>query len=582
MADIEPPGALYSRLNKVTLLALLGLAVVFSFREISVSDLGFHLRAGEWMLEHLKFPEKDLFTYTAAMNDYVDMDWLYQVQVALTKKLSGEFGLVLVSALLVAGGFAVALVRCHRERPIRETAYWQVTTFLAILAAAALFGTSPHAFSSLFLSLTILILEESSERGTRSLVFLPIVSLLWTNTHSAFILGWIVIASYVIGVAWRDKKIWTPLTAYGLLSILISFASPYGLKGVELPFQQLQFLQAHRSFAGALAENRSPLELEGYLVNGRFALLQPLLGFHLFAVVSGAAFISSLRRIQLHQFIIFLLLGYVALLGVKNAYYLNDRSNNRFGFRYNEHSQPTEAAEFLRRNKLEGRILNQFTLGGFLIGAIPQRVFIDGRNEVMGDRLSAEYSILWNGIDKNPLLEKYNPEIVIVPHQSEFLWVHYMRKDTLWRLVHFDELAAIYLKKGYADSVPSIPAGDRLGGYQPVQGSRIDSVLKRSDASTISLFSFRERYFPQKEVGLSTFCYYDDAFDAGIQYGLNALLLSTVPCPEVYYNLGHNFFENKDFNRAAYCYERFLRTNDDPLARERLLRIRSLQPASVK
>jgi len=214
--------------------------------------------------------------------------------------------------------------------------------------------------------------------------------------------------------------------------------------------------------------------------------------------------------------------GYQAI--VTNAYYLNDRSNNRFGFRYNEHSQPTEAAEFLRRNKLEGRILNQFTLGGFLIGAIPQRVFIDGRNEVMGDRLFAEYSILWGGIDKKPLLDKYNPEIVIIPHQTEFLWVHYMRKDTLWRLVHFDELAAIYLKKGYADSVASIDASDRPRGYQQLQGSRIDSVLRRSDAPAISLLSYRERYFPQKEVGLSTFCYYDDAFEAGIQYGLNALL----------------------------------------------------------
>ncbi len=639
MADVKPLGPLYSRLSKVALLALV---LAFSFREISVSDLGFHLRAGEWMLGHLKFPEKDLFTYTASMNDYIDMDWLYQVQVALTKRLSGELGLVLVNALLVAACFAVALFRCQRERPIRETAYWHPTTFLAILATAVLFGTSPHVFSWLFLGLTLLILEESSERGTRSLVFLPIVSLLWTNTHTAFILGWIVIASYILGVAWRDKKIWTPLTAYGVLSILISLASPYGFRGVVLPFQQLQFLQAHRAFAGALAENRWPLDLEGYLVNGRFVLLQPLLGFHLFAIVSGAVFISSLRRIQLHRFIVFLLLGYVALLGVKNigyfvfavfpwtigslqpsgtgrrgwarllpglsralvqtalavvtilaslsliqaivtdAYYLNNRSSDRFGFRYNEHLLPAQAAEFLRRNKLEGKILNQFTLGGFLIGAIPQRVFIDGRNEVMGDRLFAEYSIFWNGIDKKPLLEKYNPDIVIVPHQSEFLWIHYMRKDTLWRLVHFDEMAAIYLKKGYADSVPSVAAGDRLGGYQQVPQSGIDTVLRRSDAPTISLLSFRELYFPQKEVGLSTFCYYDDAFDAGIQYGLNALLLSTVPCPEVYYNLGHNFFENKDFNRAAYCYERFLRTNDDQLARERLLRIRSLQPASVK
>jgi hypothetical protein len=52
-------------------------------------------------------------------------------------------------------------------------------------------------------------------------------------------------------------------------------------------------------------------------------------------------------------------------------------------------------------------------------------------------------------------------------------------------------------------------------------------------------------------------------------------LSSNEEWPELYYNLGHIFFEMKDFKRALYCYQRYLETKKDSLAYERVALIQS-------
>lgn len=207
--------------------------------------------------------------------------------------------------------------------------------------------------------------------------------------------------------------------------------------------------------------------------------------------------------------------------------------------------------------------------------ALPQKVFIDGRNEVMGEEFFGEYYTHWSLIDKRPMLNKYHPDIVILPYQNDFLWVHFFNQDTSWRLAYVDELSAVYLRNGYAPSVPRLDSMSYTHNVQPIPDALIDSVLRRPDPSGSVPLSIREQYFPQREIGLSTFCYYDDRFDAAIQIGLDGLRRSTVPCPEMYYNLGNYFWEKKDYSHAAYCYERMLRTNEEPLAGSRLAQIRA-------
>ena len=634
-----------SKLNKLTAFVLFILAIIFSFRQVYSPDIGFHLKAGEWILENLKFPSKDMFTYTASMNDYIDMYWLYQVVVAVINKLAGEFGLVVSKAMLVAASFLLLLIRINRKRSLAATSYWQVLFFLAVWAVAFQFETRPHSFSWIYLNFIFLILEDYYDRGINRLVFLPLVMLLWVNTHTVFILGWIVIGCYVVGFALRERSVKTPLIAFALLSLGVCFINPYFARGVALPFNQFQFLQTHSTFKEVIAEYTTPMSLEGYDIHGRFVLLQPLFPFHIAFALSIIAFLRRFKRIQLHEVLIFGLFLYLVISGVKNigyfifavipmtidgfqrsasadqtileqrtligyvrrvieachsqkiqtafsaiticvsillmmaivtnTYYFNFRSNDRFGFQYNQYSLPVQTANFLHDRGLDGKILNHFNVGGYLIHTIPQKVFIDGRNEVIGEKLFWEYSMLWHAVDKQPILNKYQPEIIMFPHQDEFLWVHYLKGDSAWRLVDLDEVAAIYVRAGYANNIPAVDSTISSKEYENIADSQIDTILRTNYQSTFPLFSFRKNYFPQREIALSTFCYYNDWFDAAIQIGLNGLARSTVACSEMYYNLGHYFFEKKEYERSAYCYQRFLETNSDQLARARLSLIRS-------
>jgi|GEM_PF-1134443 len=643
---LVPTGSrFYDATNRIAAFVLLALAVVFSFCEIYSEDLGFHLRAGEWILQNLKFPGKDVFTYTASTHDYVDMYWLYQVVLSIINTFGGEFGLVASNALLIAASFLIVLIRIGRQRKLADTSNWQFLLLIAVMAIAFQFGIRPHVLSWIFLNVLLLVLDDFSRGRGNQLYLLPVVMVLWTNTHTLFILGWIVVGSYAVGMAWREKKLWTPVTKYALLSIAVSFVNPYFAKGVWMPFYQFQFLQRYNVFKSVITEYVSPLNVSSYFYNGHFYLFQPLLGFHIFFVLSAVSFLRRLRRITLQDLLIYGFFLYIGINAVKNigyfvfavlpatveglqsvgtlpgdavpgnffvrwaksvwawwnsarpqavvniltvgaaivlslaivtdAYYINFRSNYRFGYHFNNYIVPTKAASFLRENKLDARIVNHFSFGGFLIYAIPQQVFIDGRNEVMGESLVTAYFRYWVPVDKKPLLDEYNPKIVIFPYQNAFLWVHYFTKDTTWRLSYVDELAAVYLKNGYAENILSFNTKDLLTGYERIDTSRIDSILRRPYPTAPSFYLLKKWYFPQKEIELSTFYYYDDDFYAAIQIGLNGLLRSNVPCPEAYYNLGHYFFQVKDYARAAYCYQRFLETNFDDLASDRLTEMRS-------
>jgi hypothetical protein len=409
------------------------------------------------------------------------------------------------------------------------------------------------------------------------------------------------------------------------------------MKGVLLPLQQFQLLQNHNVFKNAISELVSPLSTDSYFMNGRFVLIQPLIWFHLFLIVTVFSFVRRLRTIELQEFLIFGFFLYLAATAVRNigffifaitpatlvglqsvfslrseltaennfikriiekinsigfqtftniaiiiissvlilsvitnVYYINYRSNDRFGYRFNNQMLPVKAAKFLLDNHLDGKILNHFNFGGFLIYSLPQKIFIDGRTEVIGEAMFYQYSILWNQIDKKPIIDKYNPEIIIFPHQNEFLWVHYLRSDTMWRLTYADELAAVYLRKGYADNILALKS---TADSEALTG--VDKILKAPYPQGLPLLLFKQHYFPLTELGLSTFYYYNDWFGDAVKIGLEGLNKSTVACPEMYYNLGHYYFELKDFAQSAYCYERFLKTNSDGLASERLKMIRS-------
>ena len=96
---------------RYALAAVFVLLVVFTARYLSDADLGYHLRGGQWILEHHRFPSKDTYTYTRSNADYLDLHWLYQILIYATYVIGGYTALSLLNIVLVAAAFALAAKR---------------------------------------------------------------------------------------------------------------------------------------------------------------------------------------------------------------------------------------------------------------------------------------------------------------------------------------------------------------------------------------------------------------------------------------------------------------------------------------
>ena len=233
-------------------LACFLLLVLLSARKIGNYDLGFHLKAGQSILQTLSFPQKDTFTYTQTGRDYLDSNGLYQILLYILTKNLGYSSLTLLNTGIILLVFGILWFHIESAQ---APSWGKVLIFLAaILAMERRFSIRPEVFSWLYLSLTLLILESRYHRTRNLLFLLPVVQWLWVNTEGLFMLGWAAMAAYGISGWLQEKKVDRALTRYFLLSIAADFINPYGVKGLLFPVQLWARLQSSSIYKQTITE----------------------------------------------------------------------------------------------------------------------------------------------------------------------------------------------------------------------------------------------------------------------------------------------------------------------------------------
>ncbi len=608
---------------------LTALAGLLAFQQIRDLDIGFHLRAGEWIIDRMRFPGADVFTYTVT-SDYIDLYWLYQVILAAIDAIGGEFLLVAVNALLVMVNVYL-VVRRHATYGASGSILSGGVLLAAILATAYHFTIRPHVFSWLYLNLMLLTLENYREGRGGALWPLPVLMLLWVNSHTLFVLGWGVLGCHVVGSIVERRGIDRRLLAYAAAAVVICLVNPYGLKGIWLPFQQLGFLQAGNPFKELIAEYASPFaaySFDRYIINGRFVLLQPTFFFHLFVLLSVVGFVGKIvadRGRRLADILLFLFFAAVLFSAFKNigyfvfallpmtiygidrlslrltegrgdrerkgssrrmsliasvawsalvvaallrvatdAYYIGYRGQESTGYSYAPYRVPMDAADFLLKHRLRGRILNHFNYGGILMYRTSQRVFIDARNEVMGEEFFNVYRKMFTDAGRSEILRTYTPDIVIFPYATAGKWQEYFMKRGDWRLVFVDGAAAVYLRNGYAEQVPALDQERFLATLPNVSDREIEEVLERRDYDGFVGGFFGRQYFPRQEIDMAGFCLLNGWLEGAVRVCVGGLQRTTVEAPELYHKLGVAFRFRKERELALRAYQRYLETIDDP------------------
>ena len=216
--------------------------------ELFDPDIWWHLKSGQWILEHGRVPFLDIFTFSSSDRVWVDLHWGFQVALALAFRLAGVAGMIVMAA--AAGSAAVSIAMTARG-PLWPR-WAAVLCWLPALALMAMrFDPRPEMFSLVYLACFLAILVRVEQRPTLAWC-LPPVQVLWVNTHGLFVLGPIVLGCYIVervaqvwidsralgeGPAQRSRLLWRHLILVLAAVAIACMVNPYGVRGALFPLE---------------------------------------------------------------------------------------------------------------------------------------------------------------------------------------------------------------------------------------------------------------------------------------------------------------------------------------------------------
>lgn len=172
--------------------------VAFAPRFLSADgDPGRHLTVGGYILTTGAIPQADVFSHTMAGQPFVPYEWLAEVLSALSYRVAGLAGPVLLHGAVIGLTFVVLLRHLlGRDHP-RAVAV--LVTVLAVSASLVHWLARPHVFTFLGAAVFAAVLDgwQAGRLGRRWLWTLAPAMLLWANLHGGFLIGLILIGAYL-------------------------------------------------------------------------------------------------------------------------------------------------------------------------------------------------------------------------------------------------------------------------------------------------------------------------------------------------------------------------------------------------
>lgn len=162
-------------------------------------DFYWHIKTGEYLLSTWPLPKGDIFTYTHAGSPWVLSEWLAQIVLYSVFAVTGYFGMaVLVATMCAFCGWLIYLNCCKQmNNPVYAIMVAVVCSLFFMMTAPR-----PYLFSFVFFAATLFVLLEFKYfQRDRLLALLPVILLLWANTHGGFFIG-LVLLFLFCGCEW--------------------------------------------------------------------------------------------------------------------------------------------------------------------------------------------------------------------------------------------------------------------------------------------------------------------------------------------------------------------------------------------
>ena len=426
-------------------------------------DVSWHIATGQWILAHRAIPHTDPFSFTWAGKLWMAFEWLSQVLYASAYRLAGYAG---VAALVTAALMALhALVFLNAARFVRP---WAAVGALLALDAVLIPSmlARPHLLVWPLVALWTWMMLRAREQDRAPPLAAALLIVLWTNLHGSVFMGLFIAGAFGLEalIASSDKsRALRQWLIFGIACLIAACVNANRLEGVFYPFRvaglkTLQLIDEWKPsnpavtpfffavLAGTLlliAWKRPRLHPVRWLLLAAFLLAamlqarhQALLGIVAAMVLPGGFARGAPARESVPPATAAWVGASAALLViVRSALPMSPPDNS---------ANPWKLIAAVPPQLRSQPVLNGWDMGGPLILS-GIRPYIDGRSDMYGDALVAQYAQISKGDPQAfaDAVKHWNIRWAIFPWRNKQLIALLDRSG--WRRIAQDKVGVIYV-----------------------------------------------------------------------------------------------------------------------------------------
>lgn len=503
-----------SRLGRRLFLVLGTIAVVYAvlagLATVADPDLGWQMATGRWVAQHHHVFSTDVFSYTAS-----GTPWIYPVGAGLIfygAYLLGGFALISWIAATAGAGTVALLLR-------RGSAYTAAIAILAVPLIAFRAVPRAEMFTAVLFAAFLSLLWQNYTTCRAPLWLLPILMVAWVNLHLGFAAGLGLIIAFAAlellelpssesrrrAAIQRLKR---SLPWFGATAVA-TLVNPWGWKIYDALIYQQRVMALHSrsinewaplhwnwikplsSFSPRNTSDVIHLLALVLIVAVAAGFLQRRLGAAILILLAGYEATKHVRMVALASCVLVVIAGWLlmpltpwirqrirgprlraalataavtifaALALVRsidlltNRHYLTEASLSTFGAGLSPWF-PSRAAEFIRRERLPGEVLNTYNEGGYVTWALGEhyRDYIDGRAVPFGTTIPQHGAQLLAAPLDSDLWQqeanRYGINTILFPLTLDEVSLERLKNDCHsqnWRPVYLDEVSVVLLRQ---------------------------------------------------------------------------------------------------------------------------------------
>lgn len=519
----------FNRLDKVLspiLAATVLVTLVIRFAEpVRDGDLWWQMAYGRYLLQHKTLiTDHTIFSWGPSVKDLIYCSWLSEIFLYLLYLIGGLSSLFMFRYACL-GLFVLLFWREARKRGISgQPMVWLVCLLGLLMSYTAAF-IRPDIFSYVLMSLMVWTawqIKSPSNNGKWYCYLLPLLLLIWVNSHGGFIFGVAFLSILLIGETLNvllasEHALNSDLRRhfYAALSLcaLAVFITPYGwnypvqlTKDILLGGIKINELESISDFASIFHPQASLLHFKEYLIvaivillvlfwrqrgkgktdwtlvlaNLAFAWLYTrfLRSTHYWAMIFALSCLSLLAadrssiespKKNIHPIVSVAICLLGLLVGARAIY---DAECRPFAQRWcgfgNSYQNPVPEAEFIKQNLSKYRLGNDYNSSGYLIWALwPETKVFYGPPLYSPQPWSNDYLNFLNGRDPEGFTRKFPFEVWCISYSYERV-VDFFRYSPEWELAFYGPSAAVFVRKDVV-ALPFQPQTPAAGGIENIR-----------------------------------------------------------------------------------------------------------------